>query len=448
MFLGLAKLCGGESGLNAIYGVWPALIAIQLHVSFYSFGTGRSSSCAAGTVSYDGGMTLTPLADLGPKLTSDQRERYARQIRLPGFGEEGQRRLLAGRILVVGAGGLGSPALLYLAAAGVGTIGIVDDDVVDLTNLQRQVIHSTANVGIPKTVSAARAVQALNPEVRVIEHACRITEENAEEIISGYDVVLDGTDNFLTRYTVDAACSRLSVPEIWGSILRHAAQVSVFWTGANAMAHGVPEPGVCLRDLFPSPPPPGSTPSCGEAGVFGLLCGQVGSIMAGEAVKLLTGTGEPLLGRVLVVDTASSTYTTIPLAGSLGRPEPLGGQALAEACTLTPRVATIDVATLRSLLDERAAGRATFTLLDVREDDEWEINRLDGAVHVPLGRVLDNPAAALAGLEPGPVYVYCLAGVRSLRAAEAIADTGVTAVSVDGGIKAWWTEIDPAMPRY
>ena len=172
-------------------------------------------------------MTLTPLAGLGPELTSDQRERYARQIRLPGFGEEGQRRLLCGKVLVVGAGGLGSPALLYLAAAGVGTIGIIDDDVVDLTNLQRQVIHSTANVGIPKTVSAARAVRALNPDVQVIEHACRITENNAEEIISGYDVVLDGTDNFLTRYTVDAACSRLSVPEIWGSILRHAAQVSV-----------------------------------------------------------------------------------------------------------------------------------------------------------------------------------------------------------------------------
>ena len=400
------------------------------------------------TVSYDRGMTLTPLAGLGPELTLDQHERYARQIRLPGFGEEGQRRLLAGKALVVGAGGLGSPALLYLAAAGVGTIGIVDDDVVDLTNLQRQVIHSTANVGIPKTVSAARAVRALNPDVQVIEHACRITEENAEEIISGYDVVLDGTDNFLTRYTVDAACSRLSVPEIWGSILRHTAQVSVFWTGANAVAHGVPEPGVCLRDLFPSPPPPGSTPSCGEAGVFGLLCGQVGSMMAGEAVKLLAGIGEPLLGRVLVVDTASSTYTTIPLAGSTNRPEPLGGEELADTCMLTPRVATIDVATLRSLLNERAAGRATFNLLDVRENNEWDVNHLDGAVHIPLGQVLDDPTAALAGLEPGPVYVYCLAGVRSLRAAEAIADTGVTAVSVDGGIKAWWTDIDPTMPRY
>ncbi|MDN6487277.1 MAG: ThiF family adenylyltransferase, partial [Ancrocorticia sp.] len=183
-------------------------------------------------------MTLTPLAAAGPDLTSSQRERYARQLRLPGFGEDSQRRLASGRVLVVGAGGLGSPALLYLAAAGVGTIGIIDDDVVDLTNLHRQVIHTTAEVGVPKTASAAKAIHDLNPEVRVIEHACRITEDNAQEIISDYDLVLDGTDNFLTRYTVDAACSQLSVPEIWGSILRYSAQVSVFWTGPNATAHG------------------------------------------------------------------------------------------------------------------------------------------------------------------------------------------------------------------
>ena len=393
-------------------------------------------------------MMLQPIAPIGPELTEAQRERYARQILLPGLGDEGQRRLAAGKVLVVGAGGLGSPALLYLAAAGVGTIGIVDDDVVDLTNLQRQVVHATVDVGVPKTVSAARAVHALNPDVQVIEHACRITEDNAADIVSGYDVVLDGTDNFLTRYTVDAACSRLSVPEIWGSILRHAAQVSVFWTGPNATAHGVPEPGVCLRDLFPTPPPPGSTPSCGEAGVFGLLCGQVGSIMAGEAVKLLTGIGEPLLGRVLVVDSAASTYTTIPLVGSVNRPEPLGGQALSDACTLTPRVATIDVSTLKDLLEARSAGTATFNLLDVRENDEWAINRIAGATHIPLGQVLDDPAAALDGLEPGPVYVYCLGGVRSLKAAEAIADVGTTAVSVDGGIKAWWTHVDTSLPRY
>ena len=393
-------------------------------------------------------MTLTPLADIGPELTAEQRERYARQIRLPGFGEEGQRRLSAGKVLVIGAGGLGSPALLYLAAAGVGTIGIIDDDVVDLTNLHRQVIHTTTHVGMPKTASAAQAVRALNPDVQVVEHTCRLTEGNAQDIIGRYDLVLDGTDNFLTRYTVDAACSEVSVPEIWGSILRHTAQVSVFWTGPRASAHGVTEPGVCLRDLFPSPPPPGSTPSCGEAGVFGLLCGQVGSIMAGEAIKLLTGMGEPLIGRVLLIDTASATYQSVPLSGSADRPEPLRGLALADSCTLTPRVATIDVAQLHGLLEARAAGAVTFTLLDVREDDEWAINRIDGACHIPLGEVLASPASAIAQLDPGPVYVYCLAGVRSMRAAEAIADAGVTAVSVDGGIRAWWSHIDPTMPRY
>lgn len=393
-------------------------------------------------------MTLTPIAPVGPELTSPQRERYARQLRLPGFGEDAQRRLASSRVLVVGAGGLGSPALLYLAAAGVGTIGIIDDDVVDLTNLHRQVIHSTAQLGAPKTASAAKAIRELNPEVKVEEHACRITEENAEKIISEYDVVLDGTDNFLTRYTVDAACSNLSIPEIWGSILRYAAQVSVFWTGEAATAHGVPEPGVCLRDLFPTPPPPGSTPSCGEAGVLGLLCGQVGSVMAGEAIKLLTGTGETLIGRVLVVDAASTTYTTVRLVGSPDRPAPLTGQDLTDACTLTPRVATIDVEKLHDLLAARAAGEATFNLLDVREDDEWEINRLEGAVHIPLGTVLDDPADAVSQMDPGPVYVYCLGGVRSLKAAEAIADAGTTAVSVDGGIRAWWTQIDPTMARY
>lgn len=393
-------------------------------------------------------MKSQPIAPIGPALTDVQRERYARQILLPGFGEEGQRRLCAGRVLVVGAGGLGSPALLYLAAAGVGTIGIVDDDVVDLTNLQRQVIHSTAEVGVPKTVSAAHALHELNSDVRVIEHSCRITPDNAEEITSGYDVVLDGTDNFLTRYTVDAACSRLSIPEIWGSILRHAAQVSVFWTGPDATAHGIPEPGVCLRDLFPTPPPPGSTPSCGEAGVFGLLCGQVGSIMAGEAIKLLTGIGEPLLGRVLVVDSATAEYTTVALAGSSNRPEPLNAADLAAACTIAPRTATVDVSTLRDLLAARARGTASFNLLDVREDDEWAINRIEGATHIPLGRVVEDPAAVLTVLRPGPVYVYCLGGVRSARAAEAIADAGATAVNVDGGIRAWWSQIDPEMARY
>ena len=244
-------------------------------------------------------MDLAPIVRAAGRLSAVQRARYSRQILLDGFGEEAQLRLLASRVLVVGAGGLGSPALLYLAAAGVGAIGIVDDDAVALSNLHRQVIHDSSGVGAAKTACAAARIRALNPDVTVVEHRERLTEANARRIAEGYDVVLDGADNFPTRYAVDAACSDLSVPEVWGSVLRYAAQVCVFWTGPRARAAGVPDPGVCLRDLFPSPPPPGSAPACDQAGVIGPLCGQAGAIMAGEAVKLITGVGTPLLGRVL-----------------------------------------------------------------------------------------------------------------------------------------------------
>ncbi len=279
---------------------------------------------------YHGGMSLRPAVEPESVLDNRQRTRYSRQILL--HGEDGQARLAAARVLVVGAGGLGSPALLYLAAAGVGTIGIVDDDVVDLSNLHRQVIHDSTAIATPKAVSAAAKIEALNPDVDVIVYPERLTEENAAQLMSGYDVVLDGSDNFFTRYAVDAACSELSIPEVWGSILRYSAQISVFWTGGRARQFGVKEPGVCLRDLFPSPPPAGATSSCGEAGVIGSLCGQVGSTMAGEAVKLITGVGEPLLGTVLALDALSNRYETIRLLGRRDRPEPLKGERLMSAC--------------------------------------------------------------------------------------------------------------------
>jgi molybdopterin/thiamine biosynthesis adenylyltransferase/rhodanese-related sulfurtransferase len=391
-------------------------------------------------------MKVKALAEPMSDLTADQRIRYARQMRL--LSDEGQRRLLGGRVLVIGAGGLGSPALLYLAAAGVGTIGIVDDDVVDLTNLHRQVIHGTNSVGVPKVQSAAQRIHDVNPDVTVCEHRVRLDESNAQEIIAGYHVVIDGTDNFLTRYTVDAACSELSIPEVWGSILQYAAQVSVFWTGSRATAHGVAEPGVCLRDLFPTPPPPGSTPSCGEAGVMGALCGQIGSLMANEAIKLLTGIGEPLIGRILLVDSARAAYQEIELRGSADRPAPLTAEQLRDACTLTPTTPEIDVHTMAHLLELRSAGRADFTLLDVREDDEWNISHIPGALHIPLGTVVDDPREAARQCGEGSIYVYCLAGVRSVKAAEALASVGAPAVSVTGGIRAWWDQIDPAMARY
>lgn len=279
---------------------------------------------------YHGGMSLRPAVEPESVLDNRQRTRYSRQILL--HGEDGQARLAAARVLVVGAGGLGSPALMYLAAAGVGTIGIIDDDVVDLSNLHRQVIHDSTAIGTPKAVSAAAKIEALNPDVDVIVYPERLTEENAAQLMFGYDVVLDGSDNFFTRYAVDAACSELSIPEVWGSILRYSAQISVFWTGGRARQFGVKEPGVCLRDLFPSPPPAGATSSCGEAGVIGSLCGQVGSIMAGEAVKLITGVGKPLLGTVLALDALNNRYETISLVGRPDRPAPLKGERLMNAC--------------------------------------------------------------------------------------------------------------------
>lgn len=280
-------------------------------------------------------MSLRPAVEPESVLDNRQRTRYSRQILL--HGEDGQARLAAARVLVVGAGGLGSPALMYLAAAGVGTIGIVDDDVVDLSNLHRQVIHDSTAIATPKAVSAAMKIEALNPDVDVIVYPERLTEENAAQLMFGYDVVLDGSDNFFTRYAVDAACSELSIPEVWGSILRYSAQISVFWTGGRARQFGVKGPGVCLRDLFPSPPPPGATSSCGEAGVIGSLCGQVGSIMAGEAVKLITGVGKPLLGTVLALDALNNRYETISLVGRPDRPEPLKGERLMNACGVPSR---------------------------------------------------------------------------------------------------------------
>jgi len=406
------------------------------------------------------------------ELSAAQRGRYARQILLEGFGSLAQRRLLGARVLVVGAGGLGSPVLLYLAGAGVGSIGIIDDDAVDPSNLHRQVIHTLDAVCLPKVTSAAAQLRALNPDVQVIEYPQRLSESNAREVIAEYDLVIDGTDNFLTRYVVDAACSDLSIPEVWGSILRYAGQVSVFWTGERAYAHGVAAPGVCLRDLFPAPPPPGAVPACGEAGVLGSLCGQVGAIMASEAIKMLTGTGEPLLGKVLVIDSLKGRTDMVDVHGAEDRPEPLRGEALSAACAspmpggaATPRQAgipggaaaqgansatsaAVTVEQLAELLAARQAGTTDFTLVDVREENERAINAIPGSAYLPLGRILADPQAARAELGGGPLYLYCLGGARSQKAVDALKAAGADAINVEGGIRAWWTRIDPDMPQY
>jgi molybdopterin/thiamine biosynthesis adenylyltransferase/rhodanese-related sulfurtransferase len=353
---------------------------------------------------------IAPLVEPGPPLTAEQLARASRHLLLPGMGVVGQRRLRAARVCVVGAGGLGAPVLQYLAAAGVGTLGVVDDDVVDVSNLQRQVIHGTADVGRPKVDSARSALAALDPSVDVVTHPVRLTAANADEILRAYDVVVDGTDNFPTRYLVSDACERLGLPVVWGSVLRFDAQVSVFWGRA----------GVTLRDLFPAPPPPESVPSCAEAGVVGALCGQVGSVMATEVVKLVTGIGEPLLGRVLVVDALRARWSEVPLA----RPT-----APAPALAHDDQVPSITV-------DELAGRLGEVVLIDVREPAEAAVSAIPGAHLIPLGGLLDG--TRVHEVPRGrAVVVHCAVGGRSAIATQVLRAAGIDAVNLEGGIHAW-----------
>ncbi|MFC7404356.1 ThiF family adenylyltransferase [Georgenia alba] len=400
-------------------------------------------------------MRLKPLVDPGPELTRDQVQRYSRHLLLGPLGHEGQRRLLASRVAVMGAGGLGAPVLQYLAAAGVGHLTIIDDDVVEPSNLQRQVIHTMADVGRPKVESAAAHVRALNPEVQVSTHHGRLEADNARDLLGGHHVVLDGTDNFPTRYLVSDTCAELGIPVVWGSILRFDAQVSVFWSRPAAAHDETPAPpGVTLRDLFPMPPPEGTTPSCGQAGVLGAMCGQVGSVMATEAVKLLTGTGEPLLGRVLVLDALAQRWSELPV-----RPRPHAAPAptpvAADGEAPSDDLPAITAAGLAARLDARARGTDDFVLLDVREAPERGIVAIPGAVNVPLGDVLADPQAVVHRLDlhpPGGVarelLVHCRSGQRSAQAVRALTDAGARAVDVRGGVLAWVADVDPDLPTY
>lgn len=385
---------------------------------------------------------LPPLVEPGPPLTDAERARYARHLLLPEIGDVGQRRLRAARVCVIGAGGLGAPVLQYLAAAGVGRIGIVDDDVVDVTNLQRQVIHGHADVGRPKVDSAAESVRAIDPGVEVVPHRVRLAEDTVD-LLADYDVVVDGADNFPTRYLVNDACVRLGLPEVWGSVLRFDAQVSVFWGRPPA---GVPAAGVDLRDLFPEPPAEGTVPSCAVAGVLGALCGQVGSLMATEVVKLVTGVGRPLLGRVAVLDALAGVWREVPLrpsgrrAGSPGAgpveasPAPEAPPAPSGPAEVTPR----------DLVPLLASG--AVTLLDVREPVERTIVTIPGEqVAIPLGEL---PARLGEVPADRPVVVYCRSGARSARAAAYLASAGYRAANLAGGVLAWADDVDPHLPRY
>lgn len=388
-------------------------------------------------------MPLPPLVDVGPPLSPQERARYSRHLLIPGVGEAGQRRLRNARVLVVGAGGLGSPVLLYLAAAGVGTIGIVDDDVVDASNLQRQVVHGETDVGRPKVASAAESVRSVNPLVEVVQHEVRLDSATISDVVAGYDIVVDGTDNFPTRYLVNDACVLAGKPLVWGAVLRFDAQVSVFWA-APPPDSGYP--GVHYRDVFPDPPAPGSVPSCAEAGVLGVVCGAVGSMMAAEVVKLVTGLGEPLLGRVQVLDALAGRWREIPV-----RPDPTGSPVtklvdLAETCPV-PDLPTITARELAARLAARERGTDDFDLVDVREPAEHALVAIPGARLLPKARFLDG--SAFAGLDPTrPLVLHCKAGTRSADVLTLVRGRGFDAVHLDGGVLAWVDDVDPALPRY
>jgi molybdopterin/thiamine biosynthesis adenylyltransferase/rhodanese-related sulfurtransferase len=365
--------------------------------------------------------SLPPLVEPAAALDGESRERFARTIALPGIGEEGQRRIAAARVLVLGAGGLGSPVLQYLAAAGVGVIGIVDFDTVDLSNLQRQVIHQTASIGELKTTSAARAIAALNPAVVVVEHVVQLDRDNALSIFGDYDLIVDGTDNFATRYLANDAAALLGKPYVWGSVLRFDGQVTVFWEGAPDGR------SLDYRDLHPVPPGPEQVLSCAEAGVLGSVCATIGAMMATEVIKLVTGIGEPLLGRVQNLDALAGDWREFAVRRS---PDRVPVRELIDYelfCGLPAADAASEIT------PDELASRGSRPLIDVREPYEHERDHIEGDVLVPLAALLDNPHV----VGSGPVVVYCATGSRSARAAAALRSVGIGAVSLRGGIEAW-----------
>jgi sulfur-carrier protein adenylyltransferase/sulfurtransferase len=389
-----------------------------------------------------------------PSLAPHELLRYHRHLILPEMGEDGQRRLKSSRVLLVGAGGLGSPAALYLAAAGVGQLGIIDADVVELSNLQRQVLHDTRNVGRTKVASAEARLRELNPHVDVTSYHARLTSDNAMELLAGYDVVVDGTDNFQSRYLINDACVLLGKPNVYGSVLRFEGQASVF--GAAD--------GPCYRCLFREPPPPGLVPNCAEGGVLGVLPGLVGVIQATETIKLLAGIGDPLIGRLLLVDALRMRFHTIELARdpscvacgtreltALVDYDALCGMDSArpdEGRDMTERDVDpeADDEIEPAVLAERIARGRAPTLLDVREPYEWRIARLPDAHLIPLGEL----TVRAASLDPSTEYVvYCHHGMRSAAAVAWLREQGFAVVrNLTGGIDRWSLEVDQTVRRY
>ncbi|TWP49403.1 adenylyltransferase/sulfurtransferase MoeZ [Lentzea tibetensis] len=390
-------------------------------------------------------MALPPLVEPAAELTKEEVARYSRHLIIPDVGVDGQKRLKNAKVLVVGAGGLGSPALLYLAAAGVGTLGVVDFDVVDESNLQRQVIHGQSDVGRAKAESARDSVAEINPFVKVNLHQTHLNSENALEIFRDYDLILDGTDNFATRYLVNDAAVLLGKPYVWGSIFRFEGQVSVFWEDApNGQ-------GLNYRDLYPEPPPPGMVPSCAEGGVLGVLCASIGSIMVTEAIKLLTGIGDPLLGRLMVYDALEMSYRTIKIRKDPDSPKITELIDYDAFCGVVSDEAVSAAAgnTITPLeLKHKQESGEDFVLIDVREPHEFEIVRIPGSVLIPKDRILSGEAFAELPQDK-PLVLHCKSGARSAEALAALHKAGFRdAVHVGGGVLAWAREVDPSLPTY
>ncbi|PZT96041.1 MAG: adenylyltransferase/sulfurtransferase MoeZ [Gordonia sp. (in: high G+C Gram-positive bacteria)] len=389
--------------------------------------------------------TLPPLVEPATELTRDEVARYSRHLIIPDLGVDGQKRLKNAKVLVIGAGGLGSPALLYLAAAGVGTIGIVEFDEVDESNLQRQVIHGQSDVGRPKADSARDSILEINPLVTVNTHKVRLDNDNAIELFSAYDLIVDGTDNFATRYLVNDAAVLAGKPYVWGSIYRFEGQASVFWEDAP---DGL---GLNYRDLYPEAPPPGMVPSCAEGGVLGILCASIGSIMGTEAIKLITGIGETLLGRLMVYDALDMRYRTIKLRKDPEAPkitELIDYDAFCGVVSDEGVSAAADSTLTAVELKQRLDSGEKIALIDVREPVEWDIVRIDGATLIPKGDI--ESGEGLAQLpQDRPAVLYCKTGIRSAEALAAVKKAGFSdATHLQGGITAWAKQVDPALPVY
>ena len=399
-------------------------------------------------------MTYPALVEPAAELTVDEVRRYSRHLIIPDVGMTGQKRLKNAKVLVIGAGGLGSPALLYLAAAGVGTLGIAEFDEVDESNLQRQIIHTQSDIGKSKAVSAKESIAEANPYVEVVLHEERLDNDNVMDVFRGYDLIVDGTDNFATRYMVNDAAYFLGIPYVWGSIYRFDGQASVF---APSMADDAP----CYRCLYPEPPPPGMVPSCAEGGVLGVLCASIGSIQVNEAIKLLTGAGDPAIGKLVIYDALELEWRKLkvrkdPACRLCGPDADVTGLidydafcgAISEDAADAAAGSTISVTQLETMLAEREKGERDFVLVDVREPNEYEINRIPGSVLIPKGEFLNGNALGELPSDK-QVVLHCKSGVRSAEALAVLKGAGFDdSVHVGGGVVAWVNQVDPSQPSY